>query len=55
LTYDAGLDALFGELITLDRTCLDTFWLKDKSLTDIDTLSEPDVLEDEIIENQEAG
>jgi type I restriction enzyme M protein len=55
LTYDAGLDALYGELITLDKTSLDTFWLKDKSLTDLDNLPEPDVLVDEIIENQEAG
>ncbi len=30
-------------------------WLKDKSLTDLDNLPEPDVLAEEIIENIEAG
>jgi type I restriction enzyme M protein len=34
---------------------LDIFWLKDKSLTDLDNLPEPDVLAAEIIENLEAG
>ena len=31
------------------------FWLKDKSLTDLDNLPEPDELAEEIIENLEAG
>ena len=31
------------------------FWLKDKSLTDLDNLPEPDILAEEIIENLEAG
>jgi len=34
---------------------LDIFWLKDKSLADLDNLPEPDVLAGEIIENLEAG
>ena len=34
---------------------LDVFWLKDKSLTDLDNLPEPDDLAKEIIENLEAG
>ena len=31
------------------------FWLKDKSLTDLDNLPELDELAEEIIENLEAG
>jgi len=45
----------YDEIIAHDKTSLDIFWLKDKSLTDLDNLPEPDVLADEIIENMEAG
>jgi type I restriction enzyme M protein len=45
----------YAEIITRDKTSLDLFWLKDKSLTDLDNLPEPDVLADEIIGNLEAG
>jgi type I restriction enzyme M protein len=38
----------------LDKTSLDIFWLKDKSLVDLDNLPEPDDLASEIIENLEA-
>jgi len=34
---------------------LTCFWLRDKSLTDLDNLPEPDELAEEIIENLEAG
>jgi len=34
---------------------LDIFWLKDKSLTDLDNLPDPDILANEIIENIESG
>ena len=47
LTYD--------EIIARDKTSLDIFWLKDKSLTDLDNLPDPDVLALEIMENLEAG
>ncbi|PZV13768.1 MAG: DNA methyltransferase [Leptolyngbya sp.] len=43
------------ELACRDKTSLDLFWLKDKSLTDLDNLPEPDELAEEIIENLEAG
>jgi type I restriction enzyme M protein len=50
-------DACPGQ--TLDRATkvpsLDVFWLKDKSLTDLDNLPEPDELAEDIIENLEAG
>ena len=38
-----------------DKTSLDIFWLKDKGLTHLDNLPEPDELAEEIIENLEAG
>jgi type I restriction enzyme M protein len=45
----------YEELTARDKTSLDIFWLKDKSLTDLDNLPEPDQLAEEIIENLEAG
>ena len=45
----------YEEIIARDKTSLDLFWLKDKSLTDLDDLPEPDDLAAEIIENLEAG
>jgi type I restriction enzyme M protein len=45
----------YEELISRDKTNLDFPWLKDKSLTDLDNLPEPDELAEEIIENLEAG
>ncbi len=33
----------YQELIARDKTSLDIFWLKDKSLSDLDNLPEPDV------------
>jgi type I restriction enzyme M protein len=43
------------ELLARDKASLDVFWLKDKSLTDLDNLPEPEDLAEEIIENIEAG
>lgn len=40
-----------AELLKRDKTSLDIFWIKDKSLADLDNLPSPDVLADEIIEN----
>jgi type I restriction enzyme M protein len=45
----------YEELIARDKTNLDVSWLKDKSLTDLDNLPEPEELAEEIIENLEAG
>lgn len=45
----------YDDIITRDKTSLDIFWLKDKSLTDLDNLPDPDILAAEIIENIEAG
>jgi len=45
----------YDELIARDKASLDIFWLRDKSLTDLDNLPEPDVLALEIIESIEAA
>jgi type I restriction enzyme M protein len=45
----------YEEILARDKTNLDIFWLKDKSLTDLDNLPDPDILALEIIENLESG
>ncbi|WP_375346289.1 N-6 DNA methylase [Priestia megaterium] len=45
----------YEDIIARDKTNLDIFWLKDKSLADLENLPEPDLLANEIIENIEAG
>jgi len=45
----------YDEIMARDKTNLDIFWLKDKSLADLDNLPDPDILANEIIENLEAG
>jgi len=45
----------YEKLRARDKTSLDLFWLKDKSLTDLDNLPEPDILAQEIVDNIEAG
>ncbi|MDH5716607.1 MAG: type I restriction-modification system subunit M [Spirochaetia bacterium] len=45
----------YKEIMARDKTNLDIFWLKDKSLADLDNLPDPDELANEIIENIEAG
>lgn len=45
----------YDQIIARDKTSLDIFWLKDKSLADLDNLPEPDDLAAEIIDNVEAG
>ena len=45
----------YKDIVSRDKTSLDIFWLKDKSLSDLDNLPEPDELAEEIIENIEFG
>lgn len=45
----------YDEIVSRDKTNLDIFWLKDKSLADLDNLPDPDILANEIIENMEAS
>lgn len=44
-----------GEILKRDKTSLDIFWIKDKSLADLDNLPDPDVLADDIIENLQSA
>lgn len=43
------------EIVKRDKTSLDIFWIKDKSLADLDNLPDPDVLADDIIENLQSA
>jgi type I restriction enzyme M protein len=45
----------YDDIIARDKTSLDIFWIKDKSLTDLENLPDPDILATEIIENIESG
>ena len=45
----------YDEIIARDKTSLDIFWIKDKSLADLDNLPDPDVLAEEIIKNIEVS
>lgn len=45
----------YDDIISRDKTNLDIFWLKDKSLADLDNLPDPDELAEEIIEDVEAA
>lgn len=45
----------YEEILSRDKTSLDIFWLKDKSLTDLENLPDPDELAGEIVENLESG
>jgi type I restriction enzyme M protein len=45
----------YEEIIARHDTSLDIFWLKDKSLADLDNLPDPDVLITEIIDNLETA
>lgn len=45
----------YSEIIERDKKSLDIFWLKDKSLTDLDNLPEPEELANDIIENIESA
>jgi len=45
----------YEEIVNRDKTSLDIFWLRDKSLADMDNLPDPDELAGDIIENIEAS
>ena len=44
-----------SEILARDKTSLDIFWIKDKSLADLDSLPSPNVLADDIIENLQSA
>ena len=43
------------KILARDKTSLDIFWIKDKSLADLDNLPSPNVLADDIIENLQSA
>lgn len=43
------------DILARDKTSLDIFWVKDKSLADLDNLPDPDVLASDIIDNLESA
>lgn len=45
----------YEEIIARDKASLDITWIKDKSLTDMENLPEPDVLAQEIVDEIEAA
>jgi type I restriction enzyme M protein len=45
----------YAQIKERDKTSLDIFWVKDKSLADLDSLPDPDVLAGEIIDNLETA
>ena len=45
----------YDEITKRDKTSLDIFWIKDKSLADLDSLPDPDVLAADIIENLQSA
>lgn len=45
----------YEEIVKRDKLSLDLFWIKDKSLTDTDSLPAPDILAAEIVDELEAA
>ena len=45
----------YGDLVKRDKLSLDLFWIKDKSLTDTDSLPPPDVIAAEIADDLETA
>ena len=43
------------EILKRDKTSLDIFWIKDKTLADLDSLPAPETLADDIIENLQSA
>lgn len=41
----------YNEILKRDKTNLDIFWIKDKSLEDLDNLPDPDVIANELVED----
>lgn len=45
----------YNDIIARDKTSLDIFWLNDESMTDMESIPEPEVIASEIMENLEAA
>ena len=55
MTNLAAERILMSDKLEVWKTSLDIFWIKDKSLADLDSLPSPDVLADDIIENLQSA
>ena len=44
-----------AKILKRDKTSLDIFWIKNKSLADLDNLPAPEALADDIIENLQSA
>ena len=55
----AGLDRFrrftIDEILARDKTSLDIFWIKDRSLADLDNLPSPDELATDIMESLQSA
>ena len=55
----AGFDRFrrftIDEILTRDKTSLDIFWIKDRSLADLDNLPSPDELASDIMESLQSA
>ena len=49
----SGVHSWNAELLKRDKLSLDLFWIKDKSLTDSDSLPAPDIIAAEIVDELE--
>ena len=45
----------YDEIIKRDKVSLDIFWIKDKSLIDLENLPEPHIIADEIADNLQSA
>ena len=45
----------YEELVKRDKASLDIFWLRDESLEDSDSLPDPDLIAEEIVEDLQAA
>jgi type I restriction enzyme M protein len=45
----------YDELLKRDKLSLDLFWIKDKKLTDTDSLPAPEILAQEVVDELEAA
>lgn len=51
----AGRRFTAEEILARDKTSLDIFWIKDKSLADLDNLPAPEELAQDIMENLQSA
>ena len=55
MTPEAVARLKIDEILTRDKTSLDIFWIKDRSLADLDNLPSPDELAPDIMESLQSA